>query len=91
METTWRGGISGARALVVDDGRCALIGGYGEHRNRVVVGSFTPDGFEPDTSGVLSLSGAAEPGACRLVTRGAELHAFVGLQWYKVSLADLSK
>lgn len=87
--TTWRGGPSGAKALIVDGSRCVLIGGYGPERDRVLIGSLTPEGFVPEASGVLSLPGRAKAGRRRLVARGAELHAFVGPRWYKIAVADL--
>jgi hypothetical protein len=37
--TAWHGGAAEAKALIVDDGRCALIGGYGAERDRVLVGA----------------------------------------------------
>lgn len=87
--TTWRGGPSGTRALIVDDDRCALIGGYGADRNRVLVGSLTSEGFVPDRVGVLTLPDGTELGHCRIVARGAELHVFVESRWYKLAVADI--
>ena len=43
--STWRGGGAGARALVVDGERCAVVGGYGAERNRILLGSLTSEGF----------------------------------------------
>lgn len=83
-----RAGAAGAKALIVDGGRCALIGGYGPERDRVRVGSLTAEGFVPDAVGVLKLPGGAELGRRRFVGRGAELHAFVGNRWYKIAVAD---
>lgn len=89
--TTWRGGSAGARALIVDDGRCVLVGGYGDDRNRVLVGSLTQDGFVPERVGLLTLPDGTELGRCRLVARGAELHVFVENRWYKIAVADIGK
>lgn len=89
--STWRGGSDGARALLVDDARCALIGGYGAKKHRALLGSLNSGGFVPEAAAALLLPGGAELGNCRFVARGAELHAFVGLDWYKIALADLSR
>jgi hypothetical protein len=89
--TTWRGGPAGARALIVDGSRCALIGGYGEDRNRVLVGSLTADRFVPEWSGLLTLPDGTELGRCRLVARGVELHVFAENDWYKIAVADLAE
>ena len=83
--TTWRGGPAGARALIVDDGRCALI------EARVLAGSLTPNGFVPQRTGVLTLPDGNNLGRCRLVARGAELHVFVESRWYKIAVADIGK
>jgi hypothetical protein len=88
--TTWRGGAPGARGLIIGDGRCALIGGYKGDRNRVLIGSLTPEGFALEASGVLTLPGGAELERCRLVGRGAELHAFVENRWYKTAITDFA-
>jgi hypothetical protein len=89
--TTWRTGVSGVRALITGGGRCALIGGYGADRNRVLVGSLTAEGFVPDAAGSLTLADGVELGRCRIVARGAELHVFVENRWYKTAIADLPR
>lgn len=87
--TTWRGGPSGAKALIVDGDRCALVGGYGADRDRVLVGSLRREGFVAEASGVLRLPGGWKAGRRRFVARGSELHIFVGDRWYKIAVADL--
>jgi hypothetical protein len=81
---TWRNSIGGVRALIVGGGQCALIGGYEESSNRIVVGALW-DEFVPQWESVLVLpDGAVLPKEARLVARGHALNVFVGTQWYKV-------
>ena len=87
--TTWRGGVRGVQALIIGEGRCALIGGYGADQSRILIGFLTAEGFVPESTGVLTLPGGAELGRCRIVGRGAELHVFVGNRWFKTTIADL--
>jgi len=87
--TTWRNEIAGARALLVGGEYCALYGGYGTDRNRVVVGKLTSDRFAVDRSCVLTLPDGGELGPCRVVARGQELHVFVERRWYRIDLDDL--
>lgn len=89
--TSWRGGAHGARSLIVDDGRCALFGGYRADRNRLLVGRLTPEGFIAEAAGVMVLPGGGEVLRRRIVGRGPELHVFVGRVWYKIALSDLLK
>ncbi|MDG4839152.1 hypothetical protein O7631_21755 [Micromonospora sp. WMMD967] len=84
---SWPGGRTAARALIVDDTRCALIGGYGEHHDRILVGNLDHGHFRRYR--LVLPNGRPLPRRTVVIGRGAELHAFVDTTWLRVSLPDL--
>ncbi|MGW0216281.1 hypothetical protein ACWDXH_18010 [Micromonospora chokoriensis] len=84
---SWPGGRTAAHALIVDDTRCALIGGYGEHHDRILVGDLDRGHFRRHR--LVLPNGRPLPRRTVMIGRGAELHAFVDTTWLRVSLSDL--
>lgn len=88
--TVWRNSLArGARGLLVDDCRVALIGGY-EHRDQVVVAELG-DG-ELHAVGAYRLvlpDGRPLPERVRIIGRGDRLHVFHGSDWFRLSMADI--
>ena len=81
---TWRNSVGGVNALIVGGGQCALVGGYGTTRNRIVVGALWEE-YVPQRESVLVLpDGKPLPESARMVARGHALNVFIGTRWYKV-------
>lgn len=90
--TGWRNQVAGARALLAARDMVALIGGYREDHDRVVVGHLGPDRFEAATTVRLTLpDNRALPDSVILVGRGPSLHAFHDNIWYRTDLDDLTR
>ncbi|WP_165439834.1 hypothetical protein [Micromonospora kangleipakensis] len=88
--TGWRNTISGAKALIATANTCALIGGYQERRDRVVLGRLDEGRYEPASEAPLVLpDGRSLPEQTYMVGRGPELHVFTAAMWYRLSLDDL--
>ena len=86
----WRNTVSGARALVTDGSRVALVGGYQLDRARVPVGRLEGGQLEIGWEGRLALPGGVElPPGARVVGRGPELHVISDDAWYRLSLESL--
>ena len=82
---TWRNSVGGVHALIIGGGQCALIGGYGPARDRIVVGALLWDEYVPQHESVLVLpDGVSLPPGARFVARGHTLNVFVGTRWFKV-------
>ncbi|WP_125641108.1 hypothetical protein [Nonomuraea sp. WAC 01424] len=87
----WSTEVEGARALVVADDRVVLVGGYGEHRNRVVTGSIQGETLLADRPARLVMpDGQPVPRTATRVGRGSELHVVVGRRWLKLGFEDLA-
>ncbi|MCA2186398.1 hypothetical protein LDL05_15120 [Nonomuraea cavernae] len=87
----WSTEVRGAHALVVADDRVALVGGYGEHRHRVVAGSIQGEAFSVDRPTRLVMpNGRPVPRTATLLGRGSELHVVAGLSWLKLGFEDLT-
>jgi hypothetical protein len=86
---TWKNTGSSPRAIAVSETRCAMLGGYGADRNRLLVGQLTPGGFEPTHRAEVTLPGHVQLPRHRVVARGATLHFFMESDWYSLSLHDL--
>jgi hypothetical protein len=78
--------VDGASALIEHGRRVALVGGYGKHRSRVVVGRLEGDRLIVERRGRLDLSRDAE-----LVGRDGVLHVFAESTWTAWSLSALSE
>jgi len=85
----WRCDVAGARALVVGEGRAALVGGYRGERDRIVVGRLGDGAFLPERTARLSVDGGELPPAL-LVGRGSDLHVLAGRTWYRADIDHLS-
>ena len=86
----WANAVGGARALVTDGARVALVGGYGSDHSRVEIASLHTDTAMTFASGRLCLPGGAEvPEGAQMFGRGPELHVVVGDVWYRISLDRL--
>ncbi|MEV4370634.1 hypothetical protein AB0J71_26435 [Nonomuraea sp. NPDC049637] len=87
----WSTQVRGAHALVVAGDRVALVGGYGEHRRRVVTGSIKGEGLSVDRPTRLVMpDGRPVPRTAAVLGRGSELHVVVGTTWLKVGFEDLA-
>ncbi|WP_432571006.1 hypothetical protein [Kineococcus sp. SYSU DK005] len=79
--------FSGARALLVDGDRAALIGGYTVESDVITPLCITPDG--PRLTGPpqrLTMPDGQPPSRARYTGRGCELHVAVGATWYRLDL-----
>lgn len=86
---TWPSNVGGVSAILAAGTQVALYGGYGEERDRLVLGTVTGDHFEPEVSTRLTLPGGAPLTGTQLVARGDELHLIDGNRWWKVSLDQI--
>ncbi|WP_305788189.1 hypothetical protein [Symbioplanes lichenis] len=89
--TVWSNDLArGAQALLADDHRVALIGGYGGRHNRVVAGELGDDALRETRRFRLALpDGRPLSARARVVGRGPDLHVFYGTEWYRLSLDDI--
>lgn len=85
---TWRNDVAGARALITDGRQLALIGGYGEDRNRVVYGELHDEQFAPTSTHELVLPDGAPLAGATMVGRGPSPHVLTDSAWYQLSLED---
>lgn len=85
---SWPGARTGAHAIITDDGtRCALVGGYNQHRHRLLVGDLDRGHFKPYR---LSLPGGRRlPRDVQIIGRGPDLHLFTDSTWYRLNLEDI--
>ena len=86
---TWTNEVGAASAIIGEDTRVALFGGYKEHRDRLVLGALTGDRFEPQLTTRLTLPGGAPVTGVQVFARGAELHLLDGRTWWKVALEQI--
>lgn len=86
---TWKNTASGVQAIAVSGERCAMFGGYGEDKNRLLLGRLTSNGVQPTHEGVVAVPGKVERRRLRVVGRGSTLHFFEGPDWYSLSLDEL--
>lgn len=84
----WPTEVPGARALVVDGVRVALVGGYGSDHDRVVRGRLTDSFTELHQARLVMPDGARLPAAATVVGQADELHVFVGTEWFRMGLED---
>jgi hypothetical protein len=91
--TGWTNSESGVSAVITDGVRCALVGGYGEDRDRVLVGALTEDGrFAVRARKRLSLPGGAPlPPRLGMCGRGDVLHVVSGTTHYRLDLDQLAR
>jgi hypothetical protein len=89
---TFMRGAPGVSALAVDGTLLALVGGYGEDADRLVLGSFDlADGFDPWYSRRLCApDGGPLPDGVRPLGRDDTIHAVLDGEWLRVRLADLA-
>ncbi|MFI7463159.1 hypothetical protein [Nonomuraea sp. NPDC049646] len=87
----WSTPVRGAYALVVAGDRVAFVGGYADHRRRVVAGSIKGEGLSVDRPTRLVMpDGRPVPRTAAVLGRGGELHVVVGAAWLKVGFEDLA-
>lgn len=80
----WPNSVGAAHALIVGGGQCALVGGYGHRRDRIVAGALWEE-FVPQHESVLVLPDEEPlPVEAHLVGRGHVLNVFVDTRWFKV-------
>jgi hypothetical protein len=83
----WTNEVAGASQIVVSEHHVALVGGYGESRDRVVVGQLTADRFEPVTTTSLLIDGRVMSGDELLRASGSSLHALAHGRFYRWDLS----
>jgi hypothetical protein len=89
--TGWTNAIPGATALITGTDACALIGGYGDHRDRVVIGNLTEGRYQPTGERRLAMPDGRRPtGRLLMIGRGPQLHVFDETTWYRLDLDDLT-
>ncbi len=82
----WPSRVPGARALVVDGDRVALVGGYSGDRDRLVLGRLDESFTEVSRTRLEMPDGAPLPAGATIVGRADELHVFIGPEWFRVDL-----
>jgi hypothetical protein len=90
--TGWATSDDGVSAVITDGRRCALVGGYGENRDRVVVGELAQDGrFAVRHQRRFSLPGGDPlPPRSGTYGRGDVLHVLAGTTHYQLDLDQLT-
>jgi hypothetical protein len=84
---SWPGSRTAANALIADGTRCAFIGGYSQHRDRLLAGDLDRGHFKPYR---LALPGGRPlPANAHFIGRGPHLHVFAGTVWYRLDLDDV--
>lgn len=86
---SWPTRVDGGNALAVDGERVALVGGYGEDHDRLVLGRLDQD-FTVRRRARLAMPDATPlPVAASKIGHADELHVFVGPDWFRIGLDDL--
>ncbi|MBM2614679.1 hypothetical protein JIG36_03805 [Actinoplanes sp. LDG1-06] len=90
--TVWRNKLArGARALIVDDSRVALFGGYSPDHDAVAVGKLGNGKLRAAGRYRLTLpDGTPLPDRYRFTGRGPTLNFFHGTDWHQLTLADIA-
>jgi hypothetical protein len=86
---SWPTKADGATALVVDGERAALMGGYDDDRDRLLLGHLDKGFTRPRKTRVAMPDGSRLPAGAVMLGRGDELHVFVGSDWFRMSLEDM--
>jgi hypothetical protein len=87
--TKWPTAVGGAKALITDGSRVALIGGYRSHRDRVVIGSLETSFVETGRAMIALPDGSPVPDGARVEGRGDQLHVFIDQHWYRADLSAM--
>jgi hypothetical protein len=81
----------GARAIVLNGNRMAVVGGYGSHYDVIAPLLVTSTGIEPaGARRRLVLPNGLEVRDARMTSRGADLHVVIGTAWYRLGLDELA-
>lgn len=86
----WPSQAQGARALVVDGERVALVGGYSGDRDRLVLGRLDEFFTEVGKTRLEMPDGAQLPIEAITVGQADDLHVFIGPEWFRMSLEDMT-
>lgn len=89
--TSWTNdAVSGAFAVAASGARVVLVGGYSEHRDRLVVGTLDGDRLRVDRTTKLTLpDGGPLPRYTYVVGRGDCLHLVAEGTWYRLDVDDI--
>ena len=88
--TRWDSDTRYVQALAVRDRHVGLFGGFGDDRDRLVVGLLEGDGFRVTARHRLALAGGEPlPDDVRVLGRGGALHVVTAGAWFRLDLADL--
>jgi hypothetical protein len=82
----WRTDVSGAYAFATDGDRVLFYGGYGDERERCLLGRLQEDGIVTTVPCRLILPSGEPLEAARVIGRGPLLHAFAGDAWYSTDV-----
>jgi hypothetical protein len=86
--TGWRTGLGGASTLIAGGDTCAVIVGY--QRLWAAVGQLSDGRYERIRERWLEIPDRRDDrDKLHVFGRGADLHVFVGTNWYRGSLEDL--
>jgi hypothetical protein len=86
----WSNLVAGASALVSMGRQVALVGGYEDERDRVVVGTLERAQLRGTMTGRLRLSQQPWPTADAVIGRDGVLHAFASGRWHALELAAIA-
>jgi hypothetical protein len=82
----WSNEVAGASGILVAHEVAALIGGYNDARDRLVIGELTDDQFAPLRTAALRVNGRSPSDGCHWVSRGPDLHVLQDDSWFRWSL-----
>jgi hypothetical protein len=85
----WQTGLTGARALAVDQQRVLIFGGYQPHRQRCVLADLGETALVHQQQCRLVLPSGELPDASKVIGRGPILHLFIGTSWWQADLRRL--
>jgi hypothetical protein len=88
---TWSNTVGGAKAIAVHEQWIGLYGGYGDDRDRLVVGRLGGEELEVVGEHRLTLPDGGSVDGASVIGRGSALHLISGREWYRLDLAELSQ
>lgn len=88
---SWPTRADGGNALVTDGERVALVGGYRGEHDSVVLGRLDQELTELRRTRLSMPDGAPLPVGATRLGQGDELHVFVGPEWFRIGLEELSR
>jgi hypothetical protein len=86
----WPSHVQGAHAIVVDGERVVLVGGYSGDRDRLVLGRLGESFTEEVKTRLAMPDGTQVPAKAITVGQADELHVFIGPEWFRMTIDDMT-